>query len=771
MTASPDPDILELLFTLPADARLLPLSEFSPRIRASLGCTGSGEGQVAVSRPGFRVTTRLVSPHLAALLQEFRQPSRLADAVLRFSRANSRDPLQTLDDAFDALCVFIDCSVLVPSDSESAKAIAPSLAAGQAVAGYELVRLVSSLADTEVYQAQTPAREPVALKIARPDAPAAVASCLVHEAELLQHLGGGYSPSLVELGEFHHRTFVAMEWRHGNAVTVAAQQARSSLDRRWQHQLCSKLLSAYGWLHQRGVVHGDIHPGNIVVGEDGAITILDFGRSHLAAPCNVAGPTPQSAGIEPLRAGVPFFYEPEIAGALLSGALPPRATFRAEQYSVAALVHYLLTGLHYADLSPEQHQLLAQVVGCPMLPFAARGLPGWPRLEAVLATALAKDPASRFESMAAFGAAFEAAGREDLEPQAYRRARPTAGLRLLDDCLRRANLGWEGGDDDGATATVGAGAFRLAWFSLRASLVRDDPCLLASAEVWASLAKTPRTPAWSVEAVLAEIHHSRGDPTAQQRSIAAFLSACRRIDRLDLAGARSGALTAAAGLLKSAAAAEIDCRPLTRWMRHTVKDVWRTAAGLTNVAGCQQLVNPGTENDWTRPLHATAQACRAMAVPPPAGWTSLIEQMAELGRSSGRRARTKAGSGRRARLPAPGWSSASHVLMWAAAYEQTGDARFRALAERAGRHAAEHAVRDADFCRGTTGRGFAHLRLYQVTGETSWLDAARRLADAACARWHRRPVPSDDGALGTALLLLELEAPERAVMPAFGLAG
>ena len=73
----PGPDILELLFTLPADARLLPLTELSPRIRATLGCTGSGEGQVAVSRPGFRVTTRLISPHLAALLQEFRQPSRL----------------------------------------------------------------------------------------------------------------------------------------------------------------------------------------------------------------------------------------------------------------------------------------------------------------------------------------------------------------------------------------------------------------------------------------------------------------------------------------------------------------------------------------------------------------------------------------------------------------------------------------------------------------------------------------------------------------------
>jgi len=775
MTATPAPDVLERLFILPADARLLPLTELSPRARAALGCTGSGAGQVAVSRPGFRVTTRLITPQLAGLLQEFRQPSRLADAVLRFSRADSRDPFETLDDAFDALCVFINARVLVPSDSPGARAIAPSLAAGQALAGYELLRLVSALADTEVYLAQTAEQKPVALKVARPDAPGAVASGLRHEAELLRHLGGGSSPSLVELGEAHGRTFVAMEWRRGNAITVEAQQARASLDRAWQHRICGRLLSAYGWLHRRGVVHGDIHPGNVLVGDGGDVTILDFGRSRLAGPdIEGAGATPQPAGLEPLRAGIPFFYEPEIARALLSGSLPPAATFRAEQYSVAALAYHLFTGLHYADLSPEQDLLLAQVAGCPMLPFAARGVEGWPRLEAVLATALAKDPAARFDSMAAFSEAFEAAGRADLKAPARRRTLPSASRRLLAGCLRKARLGWDGGHDGDMTR---AGAIGLAWFSHRASLVRDDPCLLASADVWASRAKAPATPDWATEAVATGIDHSRGDPSAEKISLSSFLSACRRVDGADLIE-RSGALAAAAPLLKQASESGIDCQELAGWMRWTVTDIWRSVAAGQPAPDCREASHPGMAHGWAGLLHATAQACRAMAIPPPGGWTSRLAQLADLaqsrGRGVGRAGRMlKVGSGTQAPLPAPGWlsGSAGHAVMWAAAYEITCNARFLALAERAGRHAAGHRGGEPDFCCGTTGRAFALLRLYQVTGETRWLARARRLADAAATRWQGQPTTFNirEGALGTALLLVELEAPERAVLPDFHL--
>ena len=283
MTASAGPDLQQQPFILPADVKLVPLSELSPRMRAVLGCRDGGEDQVAISRPGFRITTRLITPNLAALLSEFREPSLLTDAVLRYSRARALDPFETLDDAFDALALFVGDRVLVAADSPTAGALAASLAAGQMIAGYEVERLVSSLEDTEVYQAITGNGTPVAVKLARPGVSDAVVVCLAREAGILGHLGGGHSPALVEHGAHDGRPFVAMEWRPGVAVSAAAHQARVSLDRRRQHELCGRILAAYAWLHERGIVHGDVHPGNVVAGDGDHVTILDFGRSHVVA--------------------------------------------------------------------------------------------------------------------------------------------------------------------------------------------------------------------------------------------------------------------------------------------------------------------------------------------------------------------------------------------------------------------------------------------------------------------------------------------------------
>ena len=121
--------------------------------------------------------------------------------MLRFSRARSRDPFETLEDSFDALAVFINTRVLVPASSPSAEAVVATLAAGQEVAGYEVERLVSALEDTEVYFARAREGTAVALKIARPDARESVALGLAAEARMLEHLGGQGSPALVRARE------------------------------------------------------------------------------------------------------------------------------------------------------------------------------------------------------------------------------------------------------------------------------------------------------------------------------------------------------------------------------------------------------------------------------------------------------------------------------------------------------------------------------------------------------------------------------------------
>lgn len=518
-----DGGLSDTRFLLPADARLTPLRDLSLRLQAKIG--PAPPGHVVVSRPGFRVTTRLVSPELARLMDRFREPRSFVDAVLDFSRTEERDPFATLEDAFDALATLVDGRLLVPADSPESQAVAPSLATGQAFGRYEIVALVQALEDSEVYEATDPDEAPVALKIGRPGGTLSFA----HESLVLARLVDGDTPALLEAGETGGRRYLAMAWRDGVQVTTAAQQARSTGDRSRLHGLVSSVLAAYGRLHARGVVHADIHPGNVLVAEDGAVTLLDFGRARLEA----------AGGIDLARAGIPQFYEPEMAAALSEGRLPPAATPRGEQAAVAALAYMLLTGLAPVDAGADHDELLARIATRPPLPFTARGVAPWPEAERVLARALAKDPGARFPDMADFAAAFAAA-----TPSAERMRRPPEADAAIGAALDRVQRVW-----DDATADE---AMRRAWIGLRAALAWGDPDLLAAADVWASRSGE----SWPAWAVRADVARARCDRAGEVQALAGFVQHAPQ---------EEAPLLALARMLDGAAAREVDATGTTSW--------------------------------------------------------------------------------------------------------------------------------------------------------------------------------------------------------------
>jgi hypothetical protein len=513
----------ETLFLLPADARLMAVTDLSLRLQAKIG--PAPPGHVVVSRPGFRVTTRLVSPELARLMDRFREPRSFVEAVLDFSQAEERDPFDTLEDAFDALANLVDGRLLVPADSPESQALAPSLAAGQAFGRYEIVDLVQALEDSEVYRALASDETQAALKIVRPGATLSLA----REARALALLGGGDTPRLLEAGQAAGREFIAMEWRPGAPIAGAAQQARSTGDRRRLHGLISAVLAAYGRLHERGVVHGDIHPGNILAADDGRVTLLDFGRARLDS----------GDGVDLARAGIAHFYEPEMAAALAAGRLPPAVTAKGEQAGVAALAYLLITGLPPVDATAEHEELLARIATRPPLPFTARGIDAWPGAEQVLARALAKDPTARFADMAAFAEAFAAA-----VPTRRRNPRPPAADAALAAALERAQQVWA----DAAEPE----ALRLAWLALRAALAWNDPDLLAAADVWAARAGDGWT-AWAARADVARAHCDR---TGEVRALETFIKRAPPGD---------AALLILARLLNGAGAREVEPTPFATW--------------------------------------------------------------------------------------------------------------------------------------------------------------------------------------------------------------
>src|SRR4029077_17229517 len=115
-----------------------------------------------------------------------------------------------------------------------------------------------------------------------------------------------------------------MEWLSGVDAGTAAAELRRSGDRRGLLDLCRAVAGAYARLHERGVVHGDVHPRNVLVSPTGDVRLVDFGLAHWAgAPPSLPRPS---------RGGIAFFYEPEYARAVLAGRRAPRASRTGEQF-------------------------------------------------------------------------------------------------------------------------------------------------------------------------------------------------------------------------------------------------------------------------------------------------------------------------------------------------------------------------------------------------------------------------------------------------------
>ncbi|WP_410611516.1 protein kinase domain-containing protein [Amycolatopsis sp. lyj-109] len=169
-----------------------------------------------------------------------------------------------------------------------------------------------------------------------------------------------------------------------------------------------QVASALAAAHAEGVVHRDVTPGNVLLGESGAAKIADFGISRATGEGDLTG-----GGF---IAGTPAYLAPEVAGG-------HDAAFPADVFSLGATLYRALEGTPPFGNDDNAITLLLRIAKEETIPPRHRG-----PLAEVLTRMLQRDPAAR-PSMAEVQELFEAVtGGRPLPPP---RPRPRAGTRLL----------------------------------------------------------------------------------------------------------------------------------------------------------------------------------------------------------------------------------------------------------------------------------------------------------------------------------------------------
>jgi serine/threonine protein kinase len=226
---------------------------------------------------------------------------------------------------------------------------------------------------------------PVALKtIGFGEAPSAqLLDRLKREARAVGQLDHPNIVSLYDAGESQGLYYLVMQYVRGETLQQLIRR-RPSFPLLEIFEIFRQLLGALAYSHSRGVVHRDIKPANVMLTPQGTVKLTDFGIAKLVDT------TTSSSG---MVMGTPSYMSPEqIQGQPVDA--------RSDIFALGCLLYELVTGskAFVGDTTVITYKIVHEP---PPLPSVI--LPKiHPALEAVIMTALAKEPTQRFRSCLEF---------------------------------------------------------------------------------------------------------------------------------------------------------------------------------------------------------------------------------------------------------------------------------------------------------------------------------------------------------------------------------
>ena len=283
---------------------------------------------------------------------------------------------------------------------------------GQTLGGrYRLVELLGSGGMATIYRAtDTGLGRDVALKLLRPEylRDPDFSSRFRQEAQAAASLSHPNIVTVYDYGEDPSGPYIVMELVDGEDLATILRRS-GALPPRQVARIGAGVARALAAAHARGLVHRDIKPGNVLIGADGAVKVVDFGIARAIAEAQVTLPGTTLGSVH--------YFSPEQARG-------EPATASSDIYSLGIVLYEMLTGVRPFEGDSAASVALARLTGPIPDPTTVR--PSVPAdLAAITRRAMALDPKDRWPSAAVMADALDAT----LTPAPRQLPVPAAPLR------------------------------------------------------------------------------------------------------------------------------------------------------------------------------------------------------------------------------------------------------------------------------------------------------------------------------------------------------
>jgi serine/threonine protein kinase len=263
---------------------------------------------------------------------------------------------------------------------------------GKQILNYEIKSLIGEGGMGNVYLGKhTSIGRKVAVKVLKPELASnpEIRSRFKNEASVMAHLQHQGIVALYDYVESDEGLFLVMEYVEGMELTQLLRGLNEPLPIQRAENLMRQVLEAFQYAHKNGIVHRDVKPSNILIGEDDQVKILDFGIAKLVgdAQFNLT-----KTGVQ---VGTVYYMSPEQVKA-------KDLDQRSDIYSLGVTFYELLAGFcPYKSLSSE-YEIYDAIVRDPLLPLTDTMGEQYRHVWATIEKATVKDPANRFQNCKEF---------------------------------------------------------------------------------------------------------------------------------------------------------------------------------------------------------------------------------------------------------------------------------------------------------------------------------------------------------------------------------